>query len=81
MDFPGVRVGKSPPTIAEDRREAGSIPESGRSLGVGCILAWKIKRTEKPGGLQSMGSQIHTRLILHTHTHTYTHKPSCTKLT
>ena len=22
-----------------------------------CILAWKIPRTEEPGGLQSMGSQ------------------------
>ena len=22
-----------------------------------CILAWRVPRTEKPGGLQSMGSQ------------------------
>ena len=26
------------------------------------ILAWKIPWTEKPGGLQSMGSQSQTRL-------------------
>ena len=35
MGFPGVKVGKSPPTNARDRREAGSNPGSGRSLGVG----------------------------------------------
>ena len=42
--------------------DAGSIPGSGRSPGVGngnssSILAWKIPWTEEPGGLQSMGSQ------------------------
>ena len=26
------------------------------------ILAWRIQRTEEPGGLQSMGSWSHTRL-------------------
>ena len=26
------------------------------------ILAWRIPRTEEPGGLQSMGSQSQTRL-------------------
>ena len=26
------------------------------------LLAWKIPRTEEPGGLQSMGSQSPTRL-------------------
>ena len=34
------------------------------------ILAWKIPWTEKPGGLQSMGSQSQTQLTLsHRHTH------------
>ena len=38
----------------------GSIPESGSSPGKGMathssILAWRIPRTEEPGGLQSMG--------------------------
>ena len=40
----------------------GSFRESGRSPGEGngnplSILAWRISWTEKPGGLQSMGSQ------------------------
>ena len=47
---------------AEDPVDAGSIPGSGRSPGGGkathsSILAWKIRRTEEPGGLQSEGSQ------------------------
>ena len=31
------------------------------------ILAWEIPRTEEPGGLQSMGLQSQTPLIIHTH--------------
>ena len=34
------------------------------------ILAWKIPRTEEPGGLQSMGSQK-SQAQLSEHTHTY----------
>ena len=34
----------------EDPLEKGRAPHSS-------ILAWKIPQTEKPGGLQSMGSQ------------------------
>ena len=39
------------------------------------ILAWRIPRTEEPGGLQSMGLQRlrHDRAYMHTHTHTHTH--------
>ena len=46
------------------------------------ILAWRIPRTEEPGGLQFMGSQrvrddwvtnTHTHTYIHTHTHTHTH--------
>ena len=42
--------------------DVGLIPGSGRSLGEemathSSILAWKIPRTEEPGGLQSKGSQ------------------------
>ena len=42
--------------------DPGSIPGSGRSPGEGMAthsscLAWRIPWTEKPGGLQSMGSQ------------------------
>ena len=41
--------------------DPGSIPGSGRSpgevKGYHCsILAWRIPRTEEPGGLQSRGS-------------------------
>ena len=32
------------------------------------ILAWKIPWTEEPGGLQSIGSQSHTRLSAFTFT-------------
>ena len=38
------------------------------------ILAWRIPRTEKPGGLQSMGSQrVGHNWATNTHTHTHTH--------
>ena len=40
--------------------EPGSVSGLGRSLGEGNgnpLLAWRIPWTEKPGGLQSMGSQ------------------------
>ena len=45
---------------AGDPRDAGSIPGSGRSSGLGngkhsSILDWKVPWIEEPGGLQSMG--------------------------
>ena len=45
---------KKPLINAEDVREKGFIPGSGRSLGVGnathsSILVWKIPWTEEPG--------------------------------
>ena len=47
---------------AEDIRDAGSIPGSGRSSGDGNgsplhILAWEVPWTEEPGRLQSIASQ------------------------
>ena len=39
----------------EDPLEKGEAAHSS-------ILAWRIPRTEEPGGLQSMGSQSQTRL-------------------
>ena len=33
------------------------------------ILAWEILRTEEPGELRSMGSQIEPLTCIHTHTH------------
>ena len=55
-------VVKNVPTNAGDARDASLIPASGRSPGEGkathsSILAWRIPRTEEPGGLQSIGSQ------------------------
>ena len=52
-------VVKNPPANAGD---PGSIPGSGRCPEKGMaihsgILAWRIPWTEKPGGLQSVGSQ------------------------
>ena len=59
MDFPG---GSDSKASAYNVGDPGSIPGSGRSPGEGngnplSILAWKIPWTEKPGRLQSMGSQ------------------------
>ena len=47
VDFPGGGVIKNPPANAGNIRDAGSIPRSGRSLGIGNgnqlqLLAWKI---------------------------------------
>ena len=45
---------------AGDVRDIGSVFGLGRSPGAGThssILAWRIPRTEEPGGLQFMGSQ------------------------
>ena len=59
MGFPGGSVGKESASNAGD---LGLIPGSGRSPGEemathSSTLAWKIPWTEKPGRLQSMGSQ------------------------
>ena len=53
---------KNLPANAEDIRDMGSIPGSGRSLKEGMathssILAWRIPWTEEPGGLRSVGLQ------------------------
>ena len=54
-----AQVGKNLPAMQEtqvlslgqeDPLEKGRVTHS-------CILAWKISRPEKPGGLQSMGLQ------------------------
>ena len=56
--FPDGSVLKNPPANA---RDMSSFSGSGRSPGEGhgnsCILAWEIPQTEKPGVLQSVGSQ------------------------
>ena len=53
---------KNLPANAGDTKDAGLIPGSGRSPGVGNgnplqHSCWKIPWTEEPGGLLSMGSQ------------------------
>ena len=59
MGFPGGSEGKA---SAYNAGDPGSIPGLGISPGEGngthsSTLAWKIPWTEKPGRLQSMGSQ------------------------
>ena len=71
---------KNPPGNAEDIRDTGSTPGSGRSPrgrhgnpGIhSSILAYRMPRTEEPGGLQSIGSQrvghetrMHTARLVH----------------
>ena len=53
---------KNPPANAGDTRDMGSVPGSGDPLEEematpSSILTWRIPWTEKPGGLQSIGSQ------------------------
>ena len=51
-------IKKNLPANAGDVGNTGSIPGLGRSPeGENGNLLWKIPRTEKPGGLQSMGLQ------------------------
>ena len=56
-------VVKTPPANAGDITDMGSIPGSGRCLEkedmATCysILAWRIRWTEEPGGLQSWGGK------------------------
>ena len=60
--LPDGTVVKNSPVNAGDAGDTGSIPGSGRSPGGGNgspfqYLVWRIPWTEKPGGLQSTGSQ------------------------
>ena len=53
---------KNPPTNAGDAGNVSSVPGWGRPLEkdmatFSSILAWRIPRTEDPGGLLSMKSQ------------------------
>ena len=50
---------KNPPAIQEAwvRSLGGEDPLEKGMATRSSILAWRIPRTEKPGGLQSMGSQ------------------------
>ena len=69
-DYPGFWVDQCGSDGKEFACSAGGlslIPASGRYLEKGMathssILAWRIPRTEEPGGLQSMESQSWTQL-------------------
>ena len=56
-DFPGGSDGKEPACSAADRFDPwiGEDPLQKEMAAHSRILAWRIPRTEKPGGLQSMG--------------------------
>ena len=66
---------KNLPANAGDSGGVGLIPGLGRSSGVGnsnlfCILAWKIARTEEPGGLHvitesDMTERLSTQVMTH----------------
>ena len=60
--FPDLRFLESACQCRFEPARLGSIPGSGRSPGGGngnplSILAWRTPWTEKPGGLQSIGSE------------------------
>ena len=68
-------VVENPPANAGDMRNMGSIPGLGRSPGEGMathssVLAWRIPRTEEPGGLQSMGLKESDTTEATEHAHT-----------
>ena len=67
---------KNPPADAEDMRDVGSTLGQEDPLEEGMathssILAWRIPWTEKPGRLQSTGSQRVGHDLATEHTHTY----------
>ena len=62
MGFPGDTVVKNLPANAGDARDPSSVPESGRSPGVGNVNPLQYScldnpMNEEPGGLQYIGSQ------------------------
>ena len=73
---------KNLPANAGDTGDAGLILGLGRSpleekmAAHSSILAWRIPWTEKPGGLQSMGSQSAGHDRPHPHTVVITHNES-----
>ena len=59
MGFPGGSVVKNPPAKQETwvRSLGGEDPLEKEMAIYSSSLVWRIPWTEKPGGLQSMGSQ------------------------
>ena len=63
VSFPGGSAVKNPPANAGQTQHTGWIAGSGRSpeeetAPHSSVLAWRIPRTEQPGGLQSMGNRV-----------------------
>ena len=59
ISLPHSPAVRNPPSNAGDTGDAGLIPGSGQSLEKkvaipSSILAWKIPRTAKPGGIQAV---------------------------
>ena len=74
---PGGSVVKNPPANAGETGDAGSVPEDPLKEEMAThssVLAWRTPWTEKPGGLQSMGSQ---RVRLSDRSHTRRHMERC----
>ena len=77
QDFPVAQTVKNLPVMQETRVQSLG-QEDPLENGIAThtiILAWRIPWTDKPGGLQFMGSLRvgPTEQLKHTHTHTYTH--------
>ena len=71
MGFPGGSDGKNPPSMQKTRvwSLCQKIPWRREWLLNSSILAWRIPRTEEPGGLESMESQNSDRTEQLTLTH------------
>ena len=65
---------KNLPANAEDSRDAGSIPESGRSPGVGNGNLLQYSSLENSEDRRAWGAIVHeVTKSMHTHTQTHTH--------
>ena len=81
FDSPVAQLVKNPPAMQETwvqslGREDALGGENPLEMAThSSILAWRIPWTEKPGGLQAMGSQrVRHDRVTDTHTHTHTQR-------
>ena len=79
MCFPGGAVVKNPPVHAEDTRDTGSIPWSGRSPGGGNGNPVQYSCLENPMDRGAWQATVHGVVKSQTQlsTHTRTHIPVC----
>ena len=80
MDFPGGTVVKNPPASTGDTRDAGSIPGSGRSPGVGNgnPLQYSCLGNPMDGGVRQ--STVHGAAKSQMQLNTITNWADCAKL-